>query len=82
MKVTGWVFIVVAVMVGLVGLFLIGAGLSGRGDVSLPALIFMAAGNLTFCVAMIVAGRAMIHRADNPPEVDPDTVAEKAGSPG
>lgn len=82
MKVTGWVFIVVAVMVGLVGLFLLGAGISGKGDVSVTALIFMAAGNLTFCVAMFVSGRMMIRRADNPPEVDPDTAAKQAGSPG
>ncbi len=82
MKITGWVFIVVAVMVGLVGLFLFGVGLSGQGDVSGAALVFMAAGNLTFCAAMIVAGRMMIHRAGNPPEDDPDAVAEKAGSPG
>lgn len=81
MKITGWVFIVVAVMVGLVGLFLLGAGISGRGDLSFAALLFMAAGNLTFCVAMIVAGRMMVKRANQPP-IDPDEAAKEAGSPG
>jgi len=82
MKVAGWVFIVVAVMVGLVGLFLVGVGLSGRGDVSVAALLFMALGNLTFCVAMFIGGLVMVRRANSPRPVDPDSAARQVGSPG
>ncbi len=82
MKITGWVFIVVAVIVGLVGLFLLGAGISGRGDVSIPALLFMAVGNIAFCVAMFIGGLAMVRRANGPRPVDPDAAAEQVGSPG